>query len=224
MRPSASSPWRDSRSRMPESSSATARSVPESHAPANTRPEVEPDTPIVNEAASVVPHERGYRPAQEPPQSPLQAAPAGVQTSDEAYPSYTRETVPSCRQKSQEVAFLKGRGGLLACRPRPRRLWRGLAWGGEKRPRMSRKLLNAAIAVALAAVAFVTFVLPASAEERTLSVRLANGSIITVKVSAPCGPIGGIGGLPGTPVADLTPPAVCDGGVPTTPTTPAPTT
>src|SRR3954449_11508911 len=89
---------------------------------------------------------------------------------------------------------------------------------------MSRRLLNAAIAVALAAVAFVAFALPASAEQRTIQVRLANGSLITVKVEAPCVPISQVSGLPGQAVQDLTPPGICDGGgpptVPTVPTTP----
>src|SRR4051812_33028571 len=86
---------------------------------------------------------------------------------------------------------------------------------------MSNRLLNAAIAVALAAVAFVAFALPASAEQRTIKVRLANGALITVKVEAPCVPITQVPGLPGQPVEDLTPPGICSGdGTPTTPTTP----
>jgi hypothetical protein len=91
---------------------------------------------------------------------------------------------------------------------------------------MSRRLLNAAIAGALVAIGFVAFALPASAELRTIQVRVANGSLITVKVDAPCVPISQIGGLPGTPVADLTPASVCapepaaPEPTPTTPTTP----
>ena len=74
---------------------------------------------------------------------------------------------------------------------------------------MSSRLLNVAIAVALVAVAFVAFALPASAEQRTFKVRLATGSIVTVTVDAPCGPIDSVPGLPGTPVSELTPPEVC---------------
>jgi hypothetical protein len=86
---------------------------------------------------------------------------------------------------------------------------------------MSKRLLNAAIAVALVALAFVAFALPASAEQRTLRVRLATGSIITVKVDAPCVPMNQVPGLPGTPVEDLTPSSICPGASAPTPTTPA---
>ncbi len=89
---------------------------------------------------------------------------------------------------------------------------------------MSSRLLNAAITVALAALGFVSFVLPASAATRTVKVRLATGPIVTVSVNAPCVPLDQIPGLPGTPVEDLTPPSECpppqQGGTPTTPTTP----
>ena len=88
---------------------------------------------------------------------------------------------------------------------------------------MSRRLLNAAIAVALVAAAFVAFALPASAEQRTFKVRLATGSFVTVTVDAPCGPMGSVGGLPGTPVAELTPPEVCAPEPPPVPTQPQPT-
>src|SRR3954466_2638370 len=108
--------------------------------------------------------------------------------------------------------------GLLPATTGPGGSW---PWGGEKRPRMSRRLLNAAIAVALVALAFVAFALPASAEQRTLRVRLATGSVITVTVDAPCVPMNQIPGLPGTPVEDLTPSNICPGASAPTPTTPA---
>ncbi|MEA2469649.1 MAG: hypothetical protein QOE38_648, partial [Thermoleophilaceae bacterium] len=85
---------------------------------------------------------------------------------------------------------------------------------------MSNRLLNAAIAVALVALAFVSFALPASAEQRTLRVRLATGSIITVTVDAPCVPMDQVPGLPGTPVEDLTPSSVCPPAAPDTPAQP----
>jgi hypothetical protein len=84
---------------------------------------------------------------------------------------------------------------------------------------MSSRILNAAIAVALAAIAYVAFAMPAAAEQRTLRVQLANGSIITVQVDAPCVPLSQIPGLPGTAVADLDP-SVCAPDVPAVPTTP----
>ncbi|MEA2426728.1 MAG: hypothetical protein QOF37_356, partial [Thermoleophilaceae bacterium] len=84
---------------------------------------------------------------------------------------------------------------------------------------MSKRLLNVAIAVALVAVGFVAFALPASAEQRTLRVRLLNGSVITVKVDAPCVPMDQVPNLPGTPVEDLTPSSVCPPAT-TTPTPP----
>jgi murein DD-endopeptidase MepM/ murein hydrolase activator NlpD len=90
---------------------------------------------------------------------------------------------------------------------------------------MSRRLLNAAIAVVLVAVAFVAFALPAAAEQRTFKVRLATGNFVTVTVDAPCVPMDQVAGLPGTPVAELTPPEVCAPDpqpAPTTPTQPAP--
>ena len=82
---------------------------------------------------------------------------------------------------------------------------------------MSRRLLNAAIAVALVAVGFVAFALPASAEQRTFRVQLANGSVITVSVNAPCE---GVPALPGTLVSEVTPPEVCNPPVPEPPSTP----
>src|SRR3954462_5111757 len=85
---------------------------------------------------------------------------------------------------------------------------------------MSKRLLNAAIAAALVALAFVAFAIPASAQQRTLRVRLATGSVIVVTVDAPCVPMSQIPGLPGTPVEDLTPSSVCPGAsVPTPPPT-----
>src|SRR3954467_9827226 len=84
---------------------------------------------------------------------------------------------------------------------------------------MSSRILNAAIAVALAAIAYVAFAMPAAAEQRTLRVQLANGSLITVQVDAPCVPLNQIPGLPGTAVADLDP-SVCAPDVPAVPTTP----
>src|SRR4051794_11436916 len=89
---------------------------------------------------------------------------------------------------------------------------------------MSSRLLNAAIAAALALLAFVAFALPASAATRTVQVRLATGSLITVTVEGPCGPIGSLPGLPGPPVADLTPPSECPPPGSTPPAPAAPTT
>jgi hypothetical protein len=86
---------------------------------------------------------------------------------------------------------------------------------------MSKRLLNAAIAMALVMLAFVAFALPASAAQRTFRVRLVTGQIVTVTVDAPCVPMSQVPGLPGTPVEDLTPPSVCAPNVPT-PTTPQP--
>src|SRR3954468_11664830 len=85
---------------------------------------------------------------------------------------------------------------------------------------MSKKLLNAAIAVALAMLAFVAFVLPASAAQRTFRVRLATGAIVTVSVDAPCGTTPS---LPGTPIEELTPPSACAPAVPQTPAPTSPT-
>jgi hypothetical protein len=79
---------------------------------------------------------------------------------------------------------------------------------------MSKRLLNVAIAMSLVALALVTFALPASAQQRTFRVRLANGAVITVSVQAPCGTTPA---LPGTPLADLTPPGVCAPATPVTP-------
>src|SRR3954453_22182271 len=84
---------------------------------------------------------------------------------------------------------------------------------------MSIRLLNAAIAMALAAIAYVALSIPAAAEQRTLRVQLANGALITVQVDAPCVPLSQIPGLPGTAVADLDP-SVCAPDAPTVPTTP----
>src|SRR5919206_440592 len=64
---------------------------------------------------------------------------------------------------------------------------------------MSSRVLNVAIAAALALVLYVAFALPASAATRTFQVRLASGSVITVKVDAPCVPMNQVAGLPGTP-------------------------
>ena len=90
---------------------------------------------------------------------------------------------------------------------------------------MSSRLLNVAIAVALALLAFVAFAIPASAAQRTFRVRLATGSVITVTVDAPCVPMSQVSGLPGTPIEDLTPPSVCAPSAPATPTVPTtPTT
>jgi hypothetical protein len=84
---------------------------------------------------------------------------------------------------------------------------------------MTRRLLNAAIAVAIVATGFVAFALPASAAQRSFKVKLANGSIITVTVDAPCGTTPS---LPGELVGEITPPEVCN--PPKPPTAPAPTT
>src|SRR5215208_2900390 len=87
---------------------------------------------------------------------------------------------------------------------------------------MTRRLLNAAIAVAIVATGFVAFALPASAAQRSFKVRLTNGSIITVTVDAPCGTTPS---LPGELVNEITPPEVCNPPAPTTPsvpTTPSP--
>src|SRR5215208_7801761 len=82
---------------------------------------------------------------------------------------------------------------------------------------MTRRLLNAAIAVAIVATGFVAFALPASAAQRSFKVRLTNGSIITVTVDAPCGTTAA---LPGELVNGITPPAVCNPPAPTTPSVP----
>src|SRR3954454_19228030 len=88
---------------------------------------------------------------------------------------------------------------------------------------MSNRLLSAALGAALVALAFVVCVVPASAAQLTLRVRLVTGQIVTVTVDAPCVPISQMPGLPGTPIATLTPPGVCSPqGTPTVPTTPAP--
>src|SRR4051795_10081006 len=88
---------------------------------------------------------------------------------------------------------------------------------------MTKKLLYVTVVAALALVAVIAFALPASAEQRTFKVQLADGSVITVTVQAACVPMDQVPGLPGTPVEDLTPPDVC-ADVPTPPpasTTPA---
>src|SRR6059058_4013041 len=93
---------------------------------------------------------------------------------------------------------------------------------------MTKKLLYVIAVAALAIVAVVAFALPASAEQRTFKVQLADGSLITVTVQAACVPMNQVPGLPGTPVHDLTPPGVCGpdtgGGTPTTPQSPPPST
>src|SRR5919112_1659055 len=91
-------------------------------------------------------------------------------------------------------------------------------------PRMSKKLLYATLAVALAAVAVVAFALPAGAAQRTFKVKLATGSVITVTVEAACVPMDQVPGLGGTPIEDITPPGVCPEGDPaaTPPPTPPP--
>src|SRR3954452_18117412 len=91
---------------------------------------------------------------------------------------------------------------------------------------MTKKLLYVTVVAALALVAVIAFALPASAEQRTFKVQLADGSIITVTVQAACVPMDQVPGLPGTPVEDLTPPEVCGpdtGGGPPPSTTPTPT-
>ncbi|MEX2253422.1 MAG: lytic murein transglycosylase [Thermoleophilaceae bacterium] len=77
---------------------------------------------------------------------------------------------------------------------------------------MTRKLLYTLLATALvAATALAAFTLPASAEKRTITVRLANGQLIQVTVDVPPGiPLGeidipGVGGISGPP--EPTPPA-----------------
>src|SRR4051794_9307879 len=87
---------------------------------------------------------------------------------------------------------------------------------------MTKKLLYSALVVALAAVAVVSFALPAGAEQRTFRVKLVDNSVITVTVQATCAPMDQVPGLPGTPIEDLTPPDVCGdiGSDPTAPTTP----
>src|SRR3954464_6093369 len=89
---------------------------------------------------------------------------------------------------------------------------------GWTHPRMTKKLLYVTVVAALAIVAVIAFALPASAEQRTFKVQLADGSVITVTVQAACVPMDQVPGLPGTPVEDLTPPGVC-ADVPTPPPT-----
>src|SRR3954451_12497943 len=139
-------------------------------------------------------------------------------------PPSTTRTVPSCRQKSQQVAF-RTRAGLY---PWPATTALGALGGacltGWVHPRMTRKLLYVTLVAALAAVAVVAFALPAGAAQRTFKVKLVGGSIITVTVDAACVPMDQVPGLPGTPIEDLTPPDVYGGGgEPTAPPPPATT-
>src|SRR5436305_8274835 len=69
---------------------------------------------------------------------------------------------------------------------------------------MSRKLAYLRVVAALAAVAVVSFALPATAEQRTFRVRLSDGSIITVTVDAACG---SLPSLPGHVVSEV--PGAC---------------
>jgi hypothetical protein len=85
---------------------------------------------------------------------------------------------------------------------------------------MKAKLLQIMLAAALLAVAaFVAFTAPASAQQQTIWVKLANGQIVQVTVDVPPGvPLSQIQ-LPGTPVPAPTTPTT-----PSTPTTPKPPT
>ena len=70
--------------------------------------------------------------------------------------------------------------------------------------RLSYLLLSAGL---LAVAALTALTLPASAEKRTITVRLLNGQVVTVTVDvAPGTPLSEIVGLNGTPVAPGTPP------------------
>jgi Transglycosylase SLT domain len=86
---------------------------------------------------------------------------------------------------------------------------------------MSKKLAYLLVVAALAAVAVVSFALPATAEQRTFRVRLSDGSIITVTVDAACG---AVPSLPGHVVSEV-PGACSTPALPTQPSAPAnPTT
>jgi Transglycosylase SLT domain/Peptidase family M23 len=86
---------------------------------------------------------------------------------------------------------------------------------------MTKKLLYVLVVLALAAVAVVSFALPAGATQRTFKVRLSDGSIITVTVDAACG---SLPSLPGHVVSEV-PGACSTPALPTQPSAPAnPTT
>src|SRR4051794_10613285 len=83
--------------------------------------------------------------------------------------------------------------------------------GGEVHARMSKRLLFVLLATAVAAATLVGFTVPAtpaSAEQRTVTVRLADGTLTTVTVDVP----------PGTPLEDIQIPTQ----PPPTPTVPIP--
>src|SRR3954465_13483533 len=95
----------------------------------------------------------------------------------------------------------------------------GARLAGRMHPRMTKKLYLLVVA-ALAAIAVVSFALPATAEQRTFRVRLAGGSVITVTVDAACG---AIPSLPGHVVSEV-PGACSTPALPTQPSAPAPPT
>src|SRR5436190_17553487 len=107
------------------------------------------------------------------------------------------------------------------------------AAGGELQRGMSKRLGFVLLTAALAAATLVGFSVPATpaqAELRTVTVRLADGSLTTVTVDVPPGtPLSDIP-LPGTPLTDLTAPTpaptptgTTPAPTPTTPSSPAPT-
>src|SRR4051794_40107340 len=95
----------------------------------------------------------------------------------------------------------------------------GARLAGRMHPRMTKKLYLLVVA-ALAAIAVVSFALPATAEQRTFRVRLSDGSVITVTVDAACG---AIPSLPGHVVSEV-PGACSTPALPTQPSAPAPPT
>src|SRR4051794_14409396 len=104
--------------------------------------------------------------------------------------------------------------------------------GRSTSPRMSKRLLFTLLSAAFAAALLVGLTVPATpaqAELRTVTVRLADGSLTTVTVDVPPGtPLSDIP-LPGTPLTDLTTPTpaptptgTTPAPTPTTPSSPAP--
>ena len=89
--------------------------------------------------------------------------------------------------------------------------------------RMKSRLLYILLSAGVVAVAFLTaFTIPASAEKRTIYVKLVTGQVVPVTVDVPAGtPLDNIH-LPGTPVPPGTPSTTDPSSPPPTTTSPAP--
>src|SRR5947199_10660612 len=115
-------------------------------------------------------------------------------------PARTSRTVPSCRRKSQQVAFRHRDGPVRFAATTQPGASGGATLAGRMHPRMTKKLLYLLVVAGLAVVAVISFALPATAEQRTFRVRLSDGSVITVTVDAACG---SLPSLPGHVVSEV---------------------